>query len=123
MSPSKRIPSGSTDGKRTKRRCLTKLRAFQRHRHHFASLSRGESFTPTVGLRPLSSGGNPEIENRDLEDVVFYLKTLAPPSSASRTKNPTNPARSFLRWPNARAATRPVFRRETIIPFKLWQAN
>lgn len=27
------------------------------------------------------SGGNPEIENRDLEDVVFYLKTLAPPSS------------------------------------------
>jgi len=31
------------------------------------------------------SGGSPEIESRNLEDVVFYLKTLAPP--ASRFKN------------------------------------
>ncbi len=31
--------------------------------------------------REFPSGGSPEIEKRDLDDVVFYLKTLAPPAS------------------------------------------
>ena len=31
----------------------------RRHRYHFASLSRGESFTPTVGLRPISRRRKP----------------------------------------------------------------
>lgn len=33
------------------------------------------------GLEHSPSGGNPEISEQDLEDVVFYLQSLAPPAS------------------------------------------
>lgn len=45
-----------------------------------------ENHSPSLlDPREFPSGGDPEIENRDLEDVVFYLKTLAPPASRFAT--------------------------------------
>lgn len=34
-----------------------------------------------VDTRSFPSGGSPELDGRDLDDIVFYLKTLAPPAS------------------------------------------
>lgn len=47
-----------------------------------SSLFPTENHSPRLlALKDLPSGGDPEIPDRDLEDVVFYLHTLAPPAS------------------------------------------
>jgi len=47
-----------------------------------SSLFPAENHSPRISaLRDLPSGGRPEIRDQELEDVVFYLHTLAPPAS------------------------------------------
>jgi CxxC motif-containing protein (DUF1111 family) len=46
-----------------------------------------ENHTDTEALSAFPSGGSPEIAQRDLEDVVFYLQTLAVPAARIKDRD------------------------------------
>jgi len=62
--------------------------AFQGDLGITSNLFPSENHSPhQVDTQAYASGGFPELSDRDLEDIVFYLKTLAPPASRFRDPN------------------------------------
>jgi CxxC motif-containing protein (DUF1111 family) len=62
-----------------------------------SSLFSGENHTEAQALSEVfPSGGSPEIEQRDLEDVVFYLQALAVPAARIEDRNTFKEGKSLF---------------------------